>query len=1243
MKILAIRGCNIASLEGNFEIDFTREPLASNGIYTITGPTGSGKSTILDVICIALYNKTPRLQKASGKSIMDIGNEMVNDDMTKNLLRRGAVEGFAEVDFVAVSGEVYRVRWFVYRARHRMTGRIQDPVYTLLNLTTGVDYSEKTKSTLARLESLVGLSYAQFSRAVLLAQGEFSAFLKAADNERAELLEKLTGTDVYSRISTQVYLHCDAAKRELDSLNTRLDEYRLLPDDALLLLQQQHAEKTALIKDLRDVQKGLEKVLLWFTQDKQFQDQIQKADEDLALVEKRSNEFSPIDLRLQLLDRLKPIEKEFEHYRSVKTDLNSQKTLAIQTETNLKEHEQKVNLAQTMLDQALDHFRRWNDREPALRADLKVARELDIQLKGVDSELKNLQQTSDTVQAQLDAAVSKEKESQRELNQTQKTIENTEKWLKEHLATEALVENKQLIFNRLSLLVDYRKRYADLVQQEQVLALQCQVELAEIASLTKALKDQEMEYETFQRALSSKQSQFDAIQIEELNRCKTDLDSEVNMHNALAFIWNALEPILADQSKTSARIEGNRQSIDVWSNRQVELAQHLTAVKVRLDQTNLIEQEYQLKVSNSVIEMRATLKKGEACPVCGSKEHYYTIEQVPEFRLALETVQEQKNGLTEQKSDLERQLVKTEADISSAVGENERLTNQLSQQQVRINELRQEWQGNRMAVRFEAIAEEQKGKAIQEARKEVSVHLEKCNQQIAEYNALLIWLNRARQENQQRELTLANQRNNLIRLETQAHNNKANLESLGIRKAECLSLLEQEKQQLDQYWEDDAWWIAWKANASLFAENLNRQVAEWIACEETLEKSRTDLLILNNRLITEREQKAVLITQRTEVSEKIAERTKLRALLSDQRIQYFEGCPADDAETSFEKQKQLLYADSERCKKDFDGVNSKWNLLKGEFVQISEHTAKLARDLDETKSKITGWLGNYNTETDSPLTFDIVQELLDIPHPQIVIWRNRQKELADTILSAQTARVTHLENRRRHLSARPDNELSEQSALELIREKGDLLLAEESLCNNLGYQLQEQRQNAQKRSALLEEQQCKRTIYENWAKLNDAIGQKDGAKFRTFAQGYTLDVLLQSANVHIRQIAPRYKLQRIPDTLSLQVIDRDMCDNVRSVHSLSGGETFLVSLALALGLSSLSSHQMNIESLFIDEGFGSLDQETLSAAMDALESLRLQGRKVGVITHVREMTERITAKVVLRKRNNGASSIEVLG
>ena len=173
--------------------------------------------------------------------------------------------------------------------------------------------------------------------------------------------------------------------------------------------------------------------------------------------------------------------------------------------------------------------------------------------------------------------------------------------------------------------------------------------------------------------------------------------------------------------------------------------------------------------------------------------------------------------------------------------------------------------------------------------------------------------------------------------------------------------------------------------------------------------------------------------------------------------------------------------------------------------------------------------------------------------------------------------------------------------------------------------------------------EAKSIRHESWKKLDDLLGSANGSKFKEIAQGYTLDTLLAYANKHLKELNRRYILQRIPDTLALQVIDLDMLGEIRTVHSLSGGESFLLALALALGLSSLSSKRMKIESLFIDEGFGSLDIDSLRLALHALERLQTQGRKIGVISHVAEMTESIAARIHVQRVANGRSELKVEG
>ena len=249
MKIIAIRLKNLTSIEGSVEIDFTVEPLSSAGIFAISGATGAGKSTLLDALCLALYDKAPRFA-ASVESInlADVGDNQINQSDVRNLLRRGTSDGYAEVDFQGVDGHRYRSRWSVRRTRNKASGSLQPQVLEVKDLDTEKEFQGTKKELLAQLVELVGLTYEQFTRTVLLAQNDFATFLKSRGAAKAELLEKLTGTGVYSRISQEIFARNKAAQEEVAMIQSKMSVIELLPEEELLTLQnekEQLVEKRA--------------------------------------------------------------------------------------------------------------------------------------------------------------------------------------------------------------------------------------------------------------------------------------------------------------------------------------------------------------------------------------------------------------------------------------------------------------------------------------------------------------------------------------------------------------------------------------------------------------------------------------------------------------------------------------------------------------------------------------------------------------------------------------------------------------------------------------------------------------------------------------------------------------------------------------------------------------------------------------------------------------------------------------
>ncbi|HEU4418306.1 MAG TPA: AAA family ATPase, partial [Planctomycetota bacterium] len=250
MRILAIRGRNLASLQRSFEVDFVNGPLAV-GLFAITGPVGAGKSTLLDALCLALFDRTPRLSGRGGVLVgedTEPAGDWLRSSDPRSLLRRDAAEGHAEADFTGRDGVRYRARWTVRRARRRPDGRIQEQEMTLVDLGRNVLVAGGRKTeVLAAIEARLGLDFSQFCRSVLLAQGDFAAFLRASPDERARLLENLTGADVYRKLSRAAHEACKRRETALQALVAQGNAQVLLAD----------AERQALADRVRELEQEL--------------------------------------------------------------------------------------------------------------------------------------------------------------------------------------------------------------------------------------------------------------------------------------------------------------------------------------------------------------------------------------------------------------------------------------------------------------------------------------------------------------------------------------------------------------------------------------------------------------------------------------------------------------------------------------------------------------------------------------------------------------------------------------------------------------------------------------------------------------------------------------------------------------------------------------------------------------------------------------------------------------------------
>ncbi len=955
MKILAIRLKNLTSIEGMVEVDFTAEPLHSAGIFAISGPTGAGKSTLLDALCLALYDKAPRFATSvESVNLADVGDNQINQSDVRNLLRRGTSDGYAEVDFLGIDGRRYRSRWSVRRTRNKISGSLQPQTLEVKELDTEKEFQGTKKELLIQLVESVGLTYEQFTRTVLLAQNDFATFLKSKGAAKAELLEKLTGTGVYSRISQEVYARNKAAQEEVTLIQNRMNVIELMPEEELLALQKE--------KEL--------------------------------LAEKR-------------VTGIKLLAEQNEQLNVVRS-LKMQEDLWKKKQQEEQEEQARLKMLQGALasqEEGLVHFKaQWE----AIQPDLKKARQLDVQIQS--------QQDSYTQSKQM-------------LQSANKQVSEQEQ--KMRMATEQL----QVSYSSLNRLLNH-VGIEEALQLEQVEEILRQ----EADKLTAGINTNE------ERLLRLNSFGYPLL-TEEQMKLQKELTRQQNIRQ-----------LTETQTKTKAEIERlEKETTDCLK----QLTEQETALKV----TQRLYENARMAVGKDVKALRQQLQEGEACPVCGSTVHPYHQEQ-------------------EVVDTLFRSI---EQEYNAAVANCQQINN-------RSIVLQRDW-----------------------------THQKMVDGQIGEQLAALY----------------------------KAGIDAGNEEQIQHRLTELAERILEYRNLYAEWQRSDEEIKKMRAHCEALRENVS-------LCRLAMQKvssAKEQLLLLQNTASAEQ--------KRFEVIEKALN------VLRQERSQLLKGKSADEAEVVVAKREKELNLALEKARKEVEAVHNRLSGLQGEMKQITLAIG----ELQEQYKKIG-----------SP------EQL-----PEII--KKQQEENLNTERALSTMEARLLQQAKNKLTV-------EQITKELAE---------------------------------------KQTIAERWAKLNKLIGSADGAKFKVIAQSYTLNLLLLHANKHLSYLSKRYKLQQVPDTLALQVIDCDMCDEIRTVYSLSGGESFLISLALALGLSSLSSNNLKVESLFIDEGFGSLDAESLRTAMEALEQLQMQGRKIGVISHVQEMSERISVQVQVHKKVNGKSVLTVVG
>ena len=1220
MKILKIHIKNINSLRIEETIDLTVPPLSNTGLFAITGDTGAGKTSILDTITLALYGRIHR------------------NNTAKEVISYGSAEAKAGIEFLA-AGETYLAMWSIRRARGQSSGNIIGPERRLSRWNKQTEafeiIAEKVKETDELIEKITDLDFDRFCRSVLLSQGDFAAFLRSGERERSDLLERITGTEIYTRISKAAHGWHKIAADKLQELIAEKQHLNILSDEEEKSILDQIEELEKNIQDNALLLKTCRENLQWLDRTDALKKNLENANLQLEELHKETEAYREHLQRYENHVKVLParhlilnIHEQTSKYKEVQAIVADLKTAQSDLTFSFDHISNRITEKNNLLQE-------FDSQSATLNEKIQQVIKLDTLLaQNSQSEIR-LQNEVQANQLSLDKSIVNIQNIDNEILILGKTIEETNDWLEKSQYLNRAGEDLASLEAFLPALRNYYGNGLDLVKQlesgksrikvlkqEKSEILQKKKESDHEITQKKALlqnfpgfKDNDSRNWILQRRQDLEILQKNLAKLERVESLYQRFTKEMQHLTRLEYDLGNLESEIGEVDKEILTI------LEL-----IEEAEHLKKYKQQV-----FEQQ---KLIGDMDAIRNALEEGEPCPVCFSVHHpFRTHTFVPYIKEAEKELNNLERSLINYQ-DNKRKLFARQQEIRVHIqrykgDQDEAMQGQIDQIYQQIKE--HEWQMAGLLgiteqdyFSFHHDLDDLPGQI-----ERLQLKIKHTRTEISDMENLISQLNQLEKESLQWNTHIArldtgieNEFKQLQNIENQILNNNALLNN-SIEVFDKVAATYQYRFDSDTV---KAFLIQLKEN-SLAYKNLSAELS-------FLQQKSTRLQHEKNALSTKKE-------ELVQLSAKLNNQLKLiqaeTGNLYQQRTSLLGTSDPEAVWQQFVLESEQQKQEIARLKTERDIIKARHDANIAESNKMNGMLSEIESSLTKTKSQISIFLEKSGIQSINQLSDMLLDENTEI---EIKSKKDSLKLLVTTLqgdIKKYKSELKSLEAKMIETPDRTDVEMQihllENTQNEALQQKG---------ANK--EKLDRQKQNKATATALSETIQLQQGEYNRRKILNELIGSADGKKFRIFAQGLTLQKLCDLANIHLQQLSGRYiARKKSPDSLELNIMDTYQGDNVRSMNTLSGGESFLVSLALALGLSDMAGRNVRIQSLFIDEGFGSLDENTLDVAISTLENLQAKGKTIGIISHVNELKERISTQIKVAKKGNGFSSLEIIG